>query len=146
MINRELLQAHMKAILENDKHGTAWYSWLFTQAPAVRTYFKGAEKMEPDQVPNSERFQKQGSRFMNKMYEFVNHCDDQAALRKEFAEFVVVHKQKYKIDDPGLYGALAQIWMSYIESSVGMNEAQKAQWSTMLGWLGEEANENLGAV
>lgn len=82
------------------------YFRLFTQAPTVRSFFKGAENIEPQQVPSSERFQKQGGRFMNKMSEWVDHSNDEAALRKEFAEFVVAHKKKYKINDPGLYGVI----------------------------------------
>lgn len=77
---------------------------MFTVAPQVKTFFKGAENMTPEQVPGSDRFKIQGQRLIMALHELVEICGNKALFDCYMRDFMERHKQR------GVGADLFDVW------------------------------------
>jgi len=92
----EVLRKHIAQLPATKQNGTEFYQWLFESAPDTRSFFTGAADITSAQVAKSERFQKQGVRFLAAIHSLVNQEDNVDAFNQLVHDVVESHKRRFK--------------------------------------------------
>jgi len=130
----KLLLKQIEHIPATRANGTAFYKWMFSQAPDLRKFFVGAHEINPDDVPASERFQKQGIRLLSKMRQLVFESNNAESFDQLMTDLTMDHIRRFKV--PGeLYPAFGGLFEAFVEQKAGMTDEQRAVWAKLFGHL-----------
>uniref|UniRef100_A0A915J5A7 Globin family profile domain-containing protein n=1 Tax=Romanomermis culicivorax TaxID=13658 RepID=A0A915J5A7_ROMCU len=149
MIDTAILKAQMAKIPINPENAAAFYTHAFTVAPDVRQFFKGAEKLEAENVAKTKRFTHGGQRFLFSMHMVVHLANDDEMFNFYITD--VMHRHTGFGLPPDMYDVpFHDVWYSFLEKKVGMSEEEKCEWEkirhqkllpaimrSLKGWMGD---------
>ncbi|CAD5220504.1 unnamed protein product [Bursaphelenchus okinawaensis] len=118
---------HLGVTQEDKQAGVDFYKHLFTTAPQVRQYFKGAESYSADDVQASERFHKLGRRLILSLHFIASNADHPETIKAYAREQAIFH-HPFKMD-PALWSAFLSIWLDFLTQKGSADQATKDAWN-----------------
>ncbi|EYC15805.1 hypothetical protein Y032_0035g2967 [Ancylostoma ceylanicum] len=142
-----------------EHHGRDFYKYFFTTHPEHRTYYKGAENFNADDVEKSDRFDKLGNAILLHVQVLANVYDNEPVFRAFVGEVINHHLTKglepklWKIDIRAhadintVFTYLQEFWgywKGFLENKgVKLSAEQKEAWDTLGNMFNEEAQAQL---
>lgn len=117
---------NMSAVPANAENGQAFYAHLFTSAPAIRAFFKGAENYSADDVKKDPRFGILGSGFIKELGEMTALSGGD--LDAKIKALVVRHTEKSRGVTSDLWAAIIPIWVAFLSTKTTLDDAHKKAW------------------
>uniref|UniRef100_A0AC35UDR0 GLOBIN domain-containing protein n=1 Tax=Rhabditophanes sp. KR3021 TaxID=114890 RepID=A0AC35UDR0_9BILA len=130
LTRRTLLKFKLEDPESAAQNGKDFYTFLFTAAPDLRNFFKGAQTYTSDQIQGSERFAKQGFRLLLSQSVLSKIISDEALFTSYIRELILRHKM-FKIPND-IWPAFYPLYIAFLESKMSLTADEKKAW-TILG-------------
>ncbi|CAD5227244.1 unnamed protein product [Bursaphelenchus xylophilus] len=127
---------HLGVTQADKQAGVDFYKHLFTSAPQVRQYFKGAENYTANDVETSERFHRLGRRLILALHFIASNADHPETIKAYAREQAIFH-HGFKMD-PALWKAFLDIWIAFLNQKGPVPQATIDAWSKTWPIFAEE--------